>query len=70
MLSARARYQKLARNDVIFELLYPGPRRPIRTASDLEQVLQRVKPGDYISLNVASLGQQGSSRVVNLRVGG
>src|SRR4051812_3189530 len=26
-------YQKLGRNDVIFELLYPGPRRPIRTAA-------------------------------------
>ena len=63
-------YGKLVKNDVIFELLYPGPRRPIRTASDLDQVLQRVKVGDYISLNVASLGQQGSSRVVNLRVGG
>jgi serine protease Do len=63
-------YGKLAKNDVIYELLYPGPRRPIRTPSDLDQVLQRVKVGEYISLNVASLGQQGSSRVVNLRVGG
>ncbi len=63
-------YQKLGRNDVIYELLYPGPRRPIRTASDLDQVLQRVKAGDYISLNVATLGQQGGSRVVNIRVGG
>jgi len=63
-------YGKLVKNDVIYELLYPGPRRPIRTASDLDQVLQRVKVGDYISLNVARLGQEGSSRVVNLKVGG
>jgi len=62
-------YQKLGRNDVIFELLYPGPRRPIRTASDLEQVLQRVKPGDYISLNVANLTAGAASRVVNIRIG-
>jgi hypothetical protein len=62
-------YQKLGRNDVIFELLYPGPRRPIRTASDLEQVLQRVKPGDYISLNVANLTGGAISRVVNIRIG-
>jgi serine protease Do len=63
-------YEKLGKNDVIFELLYPGPRRPIRSPADLNQVLQRVRHGDYISLNVATLGQDNSSRVVNLRVGG
>lgn len=63
-------YQKLGRNDVIFELLYPGPRRPIRNAAELDQVLQRVKPGDYISLNVANLTAGAGSRVVNIRVGG
>jgi serine protease Do len=63
-------YEKLGRGDVIFELLYPGPRRPIRTASDLNQVLQRVRNGDYISLNVANLSQPGSTRVVNIKVGG
>jgi serine protease Do len=63
-------YQKLQRQDVIYELLYPGPRRPIRTPADLEQVLRRVKTGDYISLNVTTLGQEGSGRVVNIRIGG
>jgi len=63
-------YQKLQRQDVIYELLYPGPRRPIRTPADLNQVLQRVKTGDYISLNVTTLGQEGSGRVVNIRIGG
>jgi serine protease Do len=63
-------YGKLQSRDVIYELLYPGPRRPIRTPADLEQVLQRVKTGDYISLNVTTLGQEGSSRVVNIRIGG
>ena len=62
-------YQRLYKNDVVYELLYPGPRRLIKTPADLNQVLQRVKSGDYISLNVASLGQQGSTRVVNLKVG-
>ncbi len=62
-------YQKLQTHDVIYELLYPGPRRPIRTPADLEQVLQRVKPGQYISLNVTTLGQEGSGRVVNIKVG-
>jgi serine protease Do len=63
-------YQKLQIHDVIYELLYPGPRRPIRTPADLAQVLQRVKTGDYISLNVTTLGQDGSGRVVNIRIGG
>lgn len=62
-------YQKLQARDVIYELLYPGPRRAIRTPADLQQVLQRVKSGEYISLNVTTLGQEGSSRVVNIRVG-
>jgi serine protease Do len=63
-------YQKLQPRDVIYELLYPGPRRQIRTPADLDQVLQRVKPGDYISLNVTTIGQEGSGRVVNIRIGG
>ncbi|HYN80714.1 MAG TPA: trypsin-like peptidase domain-containing protein [Gemmatimonadaceae bacterium] len=63
-------YQKLGTRDVIYELLYPGPRRPIRTPLDLTQVLQRVKPGDYVSFNVTTLGQEGSNRVVNIRIGG
>ena len=63
-------YQKLQRQDVIYELLYPGPRRSIRTPEDLDQVLMRVKDGDYISLNVTTLGQEGSGRVVNIRIGG
>jgi serine protease Do len=63
-------YERLRARDVIYELLYPGPRRPIRTPADLEQVLQRVKAGDYVSLNVTTLGVEGSSHVVNIRIGG
>jgi serine protease Do len=63
-------YQKLGTHDVIYELLYPGPRRAIRTPADLNQVLQRVKAGDYVSFNVTTLGQEGSNRVVNIRIGG
>jgi serine protease Do len=64
-------YQKLASGqDVIFEVLYPGPRRPIRTVSELQEVLGKLKTGDYISLNVHSLSQGGGDRVVNIRVGG
>ena len=63
-------YNKLGEQDVIFEVLYPAPRRPIRTAADLQTVLGRLKTGDYISLNVHSLAQGGGGdRVVNIRIG-
>ena len=64
-------YQKLADDqDVIFEVLYPGPRHPVRSVSDLQSVLDKLKTGDYISLNVHSLSQGGGDRVVNIRIGG
>ncbi len=63
-------YAKLGPQDVIFEVLYPAPRRPIRSAADLQSVLGKLKNGDYISLNVHSLAQGGSDRVVNIRIGG
>jgi serine protease Do len=66
-------HSKLFENDVILEVLYPLPRRTVRTAADLQKVLDRVNSGDVISLSVwnaqgAAAGQ--STRVVNLRIGG
>ena len=61
---------KTAPQDVIFEVLYPAPRRQIRSAADLQSVLGKLKTGDYISLNVHSLTQGGGDRVVNIRIGG
>src|SRR5687767_11423605 len=64
-------YNKLGEQDVIFEVLYPAPRRAIRTTADLQAVVGRLKTGDYISLNVHSLAQGGGGdRVVNIRIGG
>jgi serine protease Do len=63
-------YNKLAERDVIFEVLYPAPRRAIRSPADLQNVLKSLKTGDYISLNVHSLVPGGGDRVVNLRIGG
>jgi serine protease Do len=62
-------YNKLIEQDVIFEVLYPAPRRPIRSIVELQGILERMKDGDYISLNVRSLLQGGGDRVVNIRVG-
>jgi serine protease Do len=62
--------EKLSRNDVITEVLFPTPRRAINTPSDLQQVLSRMKPGDYVSLSVYSLAEPTHSpRIVNLQVG-
>ena len=62
--------QKLARNDVITEVLFPAPRRAINTPAELQQVLSRLKNGDYISLSVYSLDdRQHAPRIVNLQIG-
>jgi serine protease Do len=63
-------YQKLGEQDVIYEVLYPGPRRSIKSVADLQSVLSKLKTGDYISLNVHSLAQGAGDRVVNIRIGG
>src|SRR5947208_3619955 len=62
--------EKLSRNDVITEVLYPAPRRAINTPADLEQVLNKLKNGDYISLSVYSLAEPTHApRIVNLQAG-
>jgi len=61
---------KLQRNDVITEVLFPAPRRAINTPNDLQQVLNRLKVGDYVSLSVYSLADpQHNQRIVNIQVG-
>ncbi|MGH7651851.1 MAG: trypsin-like peptidase domain-containing protein [Gemmatimonadaceae bacterium] len=60
---------KLFRNDVITQVLYPAPARPINTPADLEAELSHLKSGDYISLKVFQLGgSDHSPRIVNLQI--
>jgi serine protease Do len=62
--------EKLYRNDVITEVLFPEPRRAINNPADLQQVLGRLKDGNYISLRVYSLADpQHLSRIVNIQIG-
>jgi serine protease Do len=62
--------EKLARNDVITEVLFPAPRRAINTPAELQQVLSRLKNGDYVSLSVYSLvDPDHAPRIVNLQIG-
>src|SRR6202521_4133671 len=61
---------KLFKNDVITEVLYPAPARAINTPADLQQALGRLQNGEYISLRVFSLAESThASRIVNLQVG-
>ena len=60
---------KLFRNDVITEVLYPAPARAINTPSDLQQALSRLKGGEYVSLKVFSLQDpEKATRIVNLQI--
>lgn len=58
----------VAGSDIIVEILNPGPRRPVRTVADLQQALDGVNGGGYLSLIVLNPARGGTERVVNLRV--
>ncbi len=60
---------KLVENDIIVEVMYPGPRKPVRSVADLSGVLNGLKDGDYLSVLVQSPDPRIGTRVVNLRVG-
>ena len=55
--------------DVIVEVIYPAPRRAIRSTADLQDVISKVGNGEYVSLLVYNAQQQ-NTRVVSLKVGG
>jgi serine protease Do len=63
--------ERLFPNDIIYEVVFPTPKAPVRSAADLSKALGRLKAGEYVSLNVLAIDTRGNqlSRVVNLRVG-
>jgi serine protease Do len=61
--------EKLSRNDVITEVLFPAPRRTINTPAEFQKVLSGLKNGDYVSLSVYSLLDDHAPRIVNLQIG-
>ena len=65
-----ARDKIAAGSDVVLEVLYPTPRRAIRSVTDLQNAIAGLKDGDYVSLLVQSLDPRVGQRVVNIRVGG
>jgi serine protease Do len=60
--------QKLLQNDVLVAVVNPQPRRTLRSAQDLQQVLSNVKEGSYLSLMVYNLELE-QTRMVNVRIG-
>jgi serine protease Do len=68
--AAGAARGRLFPNDVITAVLYPAPRKDVRTVEDLQSVLSRAKDGDIVSLQVFNPdAQQAATRVVNIKVG-
>ena len=61
-------YRNLQQGDIITEIGTPSPRRPVRTVSDFETVLNRANNGTLVSLLVYNVQAQ-QTRVVNLRIG-
>jgi len=55
--------------DIIVEVIYPAPRKAVRTAADLQAAVAKVNAGEYVSLLVYNAQQQ-STRVVSVKVGG
>lgn len=61
-------YRELgADQSILVEVLNPGPRHALRTASDLDDVLKKVHTGDLVSFLVYDVGGQGT-RVVTIPV--
>ncbi|WP_309670736.1 trypsin-like peptidase domain-containing protein [Gemmatimonas sp.] len=65
-----ARDKLAAGSDIVLEVLYPTPRRAVKTVNDLQGVLSGLKDGDYVSLLVQNMDPRVGQRVVNIRVGG
>jgi serine protease Do len=60
---------RLFPNDIITAVLFPTPRKEVRSMADLQTVLNRAKDGDYVSLLVFD-PRQNATRVANIRIGG
>ena len=54
--------------DIIVEVIYPAPRRAVRSGADLQGILAKVPAGEYVSLLVYNAQRQ-DTRVVSLKVG-
>jgi len=65
--SARASLQPQL--DIIEAVLYPTPRKNVRTVEDISSVLERLRAGDVVSLLVYNVRAR-NTRVVDIELGG
>jgi serine protease Do len=61
---------KLQERDVITDVIFPTPRRPINSPAQLQDAISALKTGQYISLSVFNLDDPSHTpQIVNLRIG-
>src|SRR5687767_12334526 len=68
-------YRRVAAdNTILVSVLNPGPRRELRSPTDLEAVLARLKPGDVVTFLAYDVprgpGDKGQTHALSLQVGG
>ena len=65
-----ARDKHVPGSDIVLEVLYPSPRRAVKSVTDFQAVRSGFENGDYVSLLVQNMDPRVAQRVVNIRVGG
>ena len=60
----------MADGTILLQVINPGPKRELRSASDLEDVLSKLRAGDLVSFLVYFLGADGPPQVVTVQVTG
>jgi len=68
-VTSGARSKLFPGSDIITEVIYPRPRRAVRTTAELQAALSGMKAGDVITLGVYSVRDQ-SNRIETVRIGG
>jgi serine protease Do len=64
-----ARGKLVPMQDVITEITHPGERRPVKSVADLQAVVDKLAPGEYIGLTVTRVFADGAqSQAITLRV--
>jgi serine protease Do len=59
---------KLFENDIITDVLHPGPRRAVTSVAELQAVLKSLKSGEIVSLYVFNPLPPQTPRVVNIKM--
>jgi serine protease Do len=61
-------HKLFADETILVDVLNPGPRRALHSTADLDGVLSKLKSGDLVSFLVYDVSNQGTTRVVTVKV--